>query len=261
MVWNVFLCIRTAKALVRLCGYAGSSKPLLLAYVLNTIISRTGSYRWLFAPARLWVMSLEKRDKRKHFGLFVTSSTVHIDRWRKLLIFEPKHDKTNKSTVRVPRKPTHGQPGHPPSLISLRCPREETVDHKIPVERMNQKFWSDCTDSQADCSEGHDQERSDAEADAVAYVRHFLGFVVWIVSSKKKKKKKKVTCSPHWWPLHILTAFLHCIRTNGVNNQLLLSWFSTGSKRSIQKVSWTKLIRHLIQGKISTFKFSEIKIF
>ena len=31
------------------------------------------------------------------------------------------------------------QPMHPPSLTSLRCLREETVDHKIPFERMKRK--------------------------------------------------------------------------------------------------------------------------
>ena len=49
-------------------------------------------------------MSLEKKDKRKHFGLFVTSSPIDIDR-QMLSTFEPKRDKTNKITVCL-AKPT-----------------------------------------------------------------------------------------------------------------------------------------------------------
>ena len=36
-------CVRTTKALARLCGCAGSSEPSLVVYVLNTIISWAGS--------------------------------------------------------------------------------------------------------------------------------------------------------------------------------------------------------------------------
>ena len=38
------LCVRTAKALARLREYAGSPEPLLVAYVISTIISWAGSY-------------------------------------------------------------------------------------------------------------------------------------------------------------------------------------------------------------------------
>ena len=37
------------------------------------------------------------------------------------LSFEPRHDKTNKMSMRP------AKPGHPPSLISLRCPHEESL--------------------------------------------------------------------------------------------------------------------------------------
>ena len=57
--------------------------------------SRAGSYLWPLAAARLWVMSLEKRDKRWHFVLFITSSTVCTGRWRKLSLPEPKLTKQN----------------------------------------------------------------------------------------------------------------------------------------------------------------------
>ena len=39
-------------------------------------------------------------------------------------VFEPRHDKTNKKSF-SPSEDSD-QPGHPPSLISLRCPHEET---------------------------------------------------------------------------------------------------------------------------------------
>ena len=38
-------CVRTAKALARLRGWAGSPEPSLVAYVISTIISWAGSYR------------------------------------------------------------------------------------------------------------------------------------------------------------------------------------------------------------------------
>ena len=41
------------------------------------------------------------------------------------LIYEPEHDKTNKK-MDVPIEDSD-QPGHPISLISLRCPYEETL--------------------------------------------------------------------------------------------------------------------------------------
>ena len=37
-------CVRTAKALVRLRGCAGSPEPSLVAYVISTIISCAGSF-------------------------------------------------------------------------------------------------------------------------------------------------------------------------------------------------------------------------
>ena len=37
-------CVRTAKALARLSGYASSPEPLLVAYVVSTIISWAGSF-------------------------------------------------------------------------------------------------------------------------------------------------------------------------------------------------------------------------
>ena len=41
--------------------------------------------------------------------------------------YEPPRDKTNKMEC-APSEDSD-QPWHPPSLISLRCPREESLDH------------------------------------------------------------------------------------------------------------------------------------
>ena len=48
------------------------------------------------------------------------------------LTFEPPHDKSNKMAG-APSKDSD-QPGHPPSLISLRCPHEESLVPKLPIE-------------------------------------------------------------------------------------------------------------------------------
>ena len=42
------LCVRTAKALARLRGWAGSSEPSQFAYMISTIISWAGSFVQLF---------------------------------------------------------------------------------------------------------------------------------------------------------------------------------------------------------------------
>ena len=50
------LCMRTAKALVRLCGWAGSPEPLLVAYVLSTIISWAGSFDgWMLVQCDTYI--------------------------------------------------------------------------------------------------------------------------------------------------------------------------------------------------------------
>ena len=47
------------------------------------------------------------------------------------LLYEPPYDQTNKMTS-VPSEDSD-QPGHPPSLISLRCPHEETLGPQLPI--------------------------------------------------------------------------------------------------------------------------------
>ena len=56
-------------------------------------------------------------EDRERAGMYTSSSFV---------TFEPPLDKTNKM-VCVPSGEDSDQPGHPPSLISLRCPHEESL--------------------------------------------------------------------------------------------------------------------------------------
>ena len=89
------LCVRTAKALARLCGCAGSPESSLVAYVISTKISWAGS---------LLVSSFSKT--------FISAGTQQHLQKR-----EPAHDKTNKMTCAPSEVPD--QPGHPPSLIRV----------------------------------------------------------------------------------------------------------------------------------------------
>ena len=48
-------------------------------------------------------------------------------------IHEPPHDKANKMAIAPSEDIDH--PVHPPSLISLRCPHEQTLGPQLPIER------------------------------------------------------------------------------------------------------------------------------
>ena len=48
-------------------------------------------------------------------------------------LYEPPHNKTNKMTFA--HSEDSDQPGHLPSLISLRCPHEETLDPQLPTDQ------------------------------------------------------------------------------------------------------------------------------
>ena len=63
--------------------------------------------------------------------------------------YEPQNDKTNKMTC-APSKDSD-QPGHSPSLISLHCPHEETLDPQ-PLLFAQRRLWSNCADAQAGLS-------------------------------------------------------------------------------------------------------------
>ena len=65
---------------------------------------------------------------------------VHFLRKRETTInkTEPPRDKTNKMEY-APSEDSD-QPGHPPSLISLRCPHDESLGPELPTERTD---WAD----------------------------------------------------------------------------------------------------------------------
>ena len=45
------------------------------------------------------------------------------------------------------------QPGHPPSLISLRCPYEKTLGPQLPIECTAKTLWSDWADADSSLGE------------------------------------------------------------------------------------------------------------
>ena len=49
------------------------------------------------------------------------------------IIIEPQNDKTNKMTSTLSEDTDQSE--HPPSLISLRCPHEETLGPLLPIVR------------------------------------------------------------------------------------------------------------------------------
>ena len=84
-------------------------------------------------------------------------------------IHEPPHDKTNKMAI-APSEDTY-QPVHPPSLISLHCPHEETFGPHT--------HWAHCEDS--------DQTRRMPRlvGDFAGHKGHFVGFVMrWLTFRK-----------------------------------------------------------------------------
>ena len=128
------LCVRTAKALVRLRGCAGSPEPSLIAYEISTIISWTGSFHdrlksndsvQLQSQSKVWLchwntiisilvkfnwqelsFSVSNRKKPVYDGALICAAS-----WENL--FMPYAN--NKST---------DQPAHPCSVISalvVRC--------------------------------------------------------------------------------------------------------------------------------------------
>ena len=50
-----------------------------------------------------------------------------------VLPYEPPHNKINKMTC-APSEDSD-QPGHPPIVISRRCPPEESLGPKLPIKR------------------------------------------------------------------------------------------------------------------------------
>ena len=68
------LCVRTAKALARLRGCAGSPEPSLVAYVISTIISWAGSFDYISHK-------MLRRDMRNLLGIVFHSSQLKLCTW------------------------------------------------------------------------------------------------------------------------------------------------------------------------------------
>ena len=92
----------------------------------------------------------------KHSNRILMDDTLHAHCYI-LNEYEPPHDKTNKMEC----APSEGsdQPGHLPSLISLRCPYEESLGLlSYPLKAQIRRLWSDWAHS------------------------HFVGFVTtWLI--------------------------------------------------------------------------------
>ena len=65
-----YLCMQAGKAMVRLCGYAGRSKPLLLRDAIRTIISCAGLYCFSFFQQAFFLAFLFYQIKNGRINLF-----------------------------------------------------------------------------------------------------------------------------------------------------------------------------------------------
>ena len=119
-------CVRTAKALARLRGCAGSPEPSLVAYVISTIISWVSSFVKISNITRQALQSLLLHQVIVIYGAELGLSTCSMflphycpfsavdlpNFW-----FEPPRDKTNK--VACAPSEDSDQLGHSPSLIRV----------------------------------------------------------------------------------------------------------------------------------------------
>ena len=98
---------------------------------------------------------------------------------------EPPHDKTNKMTRALSED--SDQPGHPPSLISLRCPHEEILCPQLLIERTTK------TDQTG--------RMSRLVWFFAGRTCHFVGFIVrrlkYVVSGNEDARKKWIVFLSH----------------------------------------------------------------
>ena len=73
--------------------------------------------------------------------------SVHSASHQTFKTYEPPHDKTNKLTC-APREDSD-QPGHPPSLITVRMKQAWVLSYPLSAQR---RLWSHWADAQADLS-------------------------------------------------------------------------------------------------------------
>ena len=80
--------------------------------------------------------TLLRRKNLLYYCIIILYAYINCIKERKkegILIYEPPHDRTNKMAC-GPSEDSD-QPGHPPSLISFRCPHEENFGSNLPIER------------------------------------------------------------------------------------------------------------------------------
>ena len=144
--------MRTAKTLIRLGGCPGWSESSLGTHAILLVLSYGGSNgkqcrRWSDCSFRsrlikIYTVCPDLSARKLRISMLNTSLTPHCTQPLIIILLlawydrntdendvklpnEPPHDKTNKMTC-APSEDSD-QPGHLPSLISLRCPHEESL--------------------------------------------------------------------------------------------------------------------------------------
>ena len=122
-VWSVF-AVRMKKHWV--LSYPLSALRRLITWWMYRLI-------WVLAGHTLFCFCCVQAQIEINQPLFWQIDLTNLQ-WQKrpLGVNEPLHDKTNKITF--VHSEDSDQPGHLPSLISLRCPHEETLGPKLPIE-------------------------------------------------------------------------------------------------------------------------------
>ena len=97
-----------------------------------------------------------------------------------LIQHEPRHDKTNKVTVRPAKT---DQPRHPPSLIRVFdvCMKKRVLSYPLSAQR---RLWSDWADAQADLSLRW------AHSHIVGFVMSRFTCTRWLFSSQRKTNRR-----------------------------------------------------------------------
>ena len=142
---HIILCRqRATKVLIKpLCRCTGWSAPLLFAYDIKTHFRMTLPNYAIYAACHIFITILICEFSWKSKLSLATECLLHS--YMSYMLFfasfcywdcyssiyaawknEPPHDKTNKLAC-APSEDSD-QPGHPPSLISLHCPHEDSLD-------------------------------------------------------------------------------------------------------------------------------------
>ena len=122
-------CVRTAKALARLPGCAGSPEPSLVVYVISTIISWAGSNNNINDVAIIMLVVLQRYYTA--VGPFEFTS-----KGLSLTIFGPRQ--ANLVLIAYASSEGSGEPAHPRSLARTSAARSYTQWIKRDLETQSQ---------------------------------------------------------------------------------------------------------------------------